>query len=234
MRIIHFSILCFLVSICGFSQIDSGNHAVKIAPAKKPEGEIKPTSENTTPAVIKYESSLNKDNTDKLLKGFTILPKKEEINIMEKEPLRTTAEIYTKQQNDKLKSEGLSQEIVNSDVFLGEFIVYTTELNTKCRDYGAVDGDNVRIWLNDEIVVGSVILDSGFRNFTLNLKEGLNIIKIQALNIGEFFPNTGQFIFSDGNGKVVTNQNWGLNAGYNAIIKVRKLKGLDNTLQEEK
>ena len=66
--------------------------------------------------------------------------------------MRTTAEIYTKQQNDKLKSEGLSQEIVNSDVYLGEFVVYTTALHTQCRDYGAVDGDNVRIWLNDEII----------------------------------------------------------------------------------
>jgi len=219
--------------MCGFSQIDSPNHAVKIAPAKKPEGETKPTSENTTPAVIKYESSLNKDNTDKLLKGFTILPKKEEVNIMEKEPLRTTAEIYTKQQNDKLKTEGLSQEIVNSDVFLGEFIVYTTELVTKCRDYGTVDGDNVRIWLNDEIVIPRLMLEGGFKTYTLNLKEGLNIIKIQALNVGQFFPNTGQFIFMDGNGKLVTNQNWGLNDGYNAIIKVRKLKGLQ-TLEEEK
>lgn len=233
MRIIHYSIVLFFISFCGFSQFDSSNHAVKIAPAKKPDAETKPVFVTTTPAIIKYESSLEKNNTDKLLKGFTLLPKKEEKGIMEKEPLRTTAEIYTKKENDKLKSEGLSQEIVNSDVYLGEFIVYTTELNTKCRDYGAVDGDNVRIWLNDEVVVSNVSLESGFKNYTLQLKEGSNIIKIQALNIGQFFPNTGQFIFSDGNGKLVTNQNWGLNDGYNAIIKVRKLKGL-TTLEEEK
>jgi hypothetical protein len=233
MRILFYNCLFFFMSICGFSQIESPNHAVKIAPAKNPDAETKPISETTTPAIIKYESSLNKTNNDKLLKGITLLPKKEEKGIMEKEPLRTTAEIYTKQQNEKLKSEGLSQEIVNSDVYLGEFIVYTTELSTKCRDYGAIDGDNVRIWLNDEIVVTNVSLESGFKSYTLNLKEGLNVIKIQALNIGEFFPNTGQFIFIDGNGKLVTNQNWGLNSGYNAIIKVRKLKGLDTT-QEEK
>ena len=226
MRIIYYSLLLFFISICGFAQIDSGNHAVKIGPAKKPDAESKPLTETATPAVIKYESSLNKDNNDKLLKGFTLLPKKEEKGIMEKEPLRTTAEIYTKQQNDKLKSEGLSMEIVNSDVYLGEFTVYTAELTTKCRDYGTVDGDDVRIWLNDEIVVTSVTLASGFKSYTLNLKEGMNVIKIQALNIGEFFPNTGQFIFYDGNGKPVTNQNWGLNDGYNAIIKIRRVKGL--------
>lgn len=233
MRNRYYSFLFFFISICGFSQIDSGNHAVKIGPAKNPEAESKPISETTTPAVIKYESSLNKDNTDKLLKGFTLLPKKEEKGIMEKESLRTTAEIYTKRENDKLKTEGLSQEIVNSDVFLGEFIVYTFELNTKCRDYGAIDGDQVRIWLNDEIIVPRVTLDTGFTSFMMNLKEGLNIIKIQALNVGQLFPNTGQFVFYDGNGKLVTNQNWGLNEGYNAIIRVRKLKGLQ-TLEEEK
>ena len=232
MRIIYYSFLFFFISIGVFSQVDSPNHSIKISPVKKPDEPTKPTSETTTPAIIKYESSLDKKD-EKLLKGFSLLPKKEEKGIMEKEPLRSTAEIYTKKQNDKLKSEGLSQEIVNSDVYLGEFIVYTTELNTKCRDYGTVDGDNVRIWLNDEIVVPNIVLESGFKNYVLNLKEGLNIIKIQALNVGEFFPNTGQFMFYDGNGKIVTNQNWGLNSGYNAIIKVRKLKGLP-TIQEEK
>ena len=226
MRIIYCILFVFCFSTNGFSQFETPKRSVKIAPIKKPDAPVRPTSELTTPAEIKYESSLDKNNDDKFLKGITLLPKKEEKGIMEKEPLRTTAEIYTKQQNDKLKTEGLSQEIVNSDVFLGEFIVYTNELNTKCRDYGTVDGDKVRIWLNDEIVMVNIVLDSGFKSFMLNLNEGLNIIKIQALNVGEFFPNTGQFIFYDANGKVVTDQNWGLNAGYNAVIKVRKLKGI--------
>ncbi len=224
---------CFLATFCfsinGFSQIELPTRTLKISPIKKPDAPPKPTPEIATPAIIKYESSIEKSVDDKLLKGFTLLPKKEEKGIMEKEPIRSIAEVHTKKQNDKLKSEGISQEIVNSDTFLGEFTVYTTELTTKCRDYSAIDGDNVRIWLNDEIIVTSVYLESTFKTYTLNLKEGLNIIKIQALNIGESFPNTGQFIFFDGNGKLVTNQNWGLNAGYFAIIRILKKEGIPIT-----
>lgn len=222
---------CLLLLFCvsaGFSQIERPNRSVRIAPAKMPEAPPKPAAETTTPAVIKYESALDKKD-EKLLKGFSLLPKKEEKGIMDtSDPtLRDISELHTKKQNDKLKSEGLSREIVNSDMYLGEFVVYTSELVTKCRDYSNVDGDNVRIWLNGEIVVTTVNLESGFKSYTLNLVEGLNTIKIEALNIGEFFPNTGQFIFYDGNGKPVTNQNWGLNEGFNAIVKIYRKKGID-------
>lgn len=213
----------------GFSQIEAPNRSIKISPIKKTDAPQKFTSVAPTPAIIKYESSLNKTNADKLLKGFTLLPKKEEKGIFEKELIRDIAEVHTKQQNDKLKSEGITSAIVNSDLFLGEFIVYTTELNTKCRDYSAIDGDNVRIWLNDQVVVPKVSLESSFKNYVLTLKEGLNIIKIQALNIGESFPNTGQFVFYDANGKLISNQNWGLNEGYNAVIRILKLKSLTDS-----
>lgn len=233
MRIIYCLLLVFCFSMTGFSQFESPNRSIKIAPVKKPNAPSQPTSQNATPAVIKFESSLDKKD-EKLLKGFSLLPKKEEKGIMDtSDPtLRNIAEVHTQKQNDMLKTEGLSREIVNSDMFLGEFTVYTTKLTTKCRDYSNVDGDNVRIWLNDEIVVTSVALESGFKSYDLQLKEGLNVIKIQALNVGSYFPNTGQFIFYDGNGKVITNQNWGLNSGYNAIIKVRKLKGIEPVIEE--
>lgn len=197
---------------------------------KKPEAPPKPTSESVSPAVITYESSLD-IKEEKLLKGFSLLPKKEEKGIMDiTDPtIRNISEVHTKAQNDKLKSEGLTQAIVNSDLFLGEFIMYTAELNMKCRDYGAVDGDNVKIWLNDVVVVPKVSLESSFKTYLLYLKEGLNIIKIQALNTGEFFPNTGQFLFFDGNSKLITNQNWGLNTGYNAIIRIIRKEGIPTT-----
>lgn len=197
---------------------------------KSPDAPPKPTSETVTPAVITYESSLDKKE-EKLLKGFSLLPKKEERGIMDiNDPtIRNISEVHTKIQNDKLKSEGLSQEIVNSDLFLGEFIVYTNELTIRCRDYSAVDGDNVRIWVNDVMVVTKVFLQSSFQAHKVTLKDGLNIIKIQALNTGEYFPNTGQFIFVDANGKLITNQNWGLNEGYSAIIRILKKESIPTT-----
>ena len=101
--------------------------------------------------------------------------------------------------------------------------ITTFKLNIECRDYGAIDGDMVRIWLNGEVVVPRVDLMAGFKRYILDVKEGPNTIQIEALNTGELYPNTGQFVFMDGNEKVVTNQQWNLNSGYKAIIKIRKI-----------
>ena len=59
------------------------------------------------------------------------------------------------------------------------------------------------------------------------MKENLNTIFIEAINTGLLFPNTGQFTFFDEKGKLVTNQNWNLNEGYKAIIKIVRIEGLE-------
>ena len=133
---------------------------------------------------------------------------------MEKQQFESPVEEQTKKMNDKMKREGVSLEIVNSDVFLGEFTVTTFKISVACRDFGAID------------------LESGFKRYPLELKEGLNTIQIEALNTGELFPNTGQFVFYDANEKLVTNQQWSLNSGYKAIVKIRKIEGLE--LEEKK
>jgi hypothetical protein len=129
--------------------------------------------------------------------------------------------------NKMLAREGISREIVNSDRFLGEFIIFTQNLFISCRDNGAIDGDNVSVWLNGERVLPFIGLESGFKKFEFNLKKGINILEIEALNTGELFPNTGQFVFFDGNEKLVTNQNWDLNSGFKAVIKIQRLEGIE-------
>lgn len=233
MRFLIF-LVAVLFSLQGFSQFENSKKGIRFAPVKKKEAPFKPLDTKTTPAEIKYESSLDKE--EKLSKDFSLLPKKEERGIMDiNDPtIKQSSEIFTEKLQSQLKTEGITQEILNNDLFLGEFIVFTTKLDINCRDYSAIDGDVVRIWLNNEVVIRQVNLGSSFKSYNLMLKEGLNIIQIEALNIGESFPNTGQFIFYDGNNQVVTNQNWGLNTGYKAIVRIIKLKGLSKEEEEEK
>jgi hypothetical protein len=231
MKVVPFLLILFLCNAKGFSQFENPKKSIRIGAIKEKKSPPQKVDVDTTQAPIKYESTIGMDKDEKLLKSISIAPKVGLKSPENKEPLRNPSEIYTEQIQKQMKEEGISKEILNTDLYLGEFIVYTVELNTACRDYGAIDGDNVRIWLNGELVVRNVGLESGFKNYKLELIEGLNIIHIEALNTGEFFPNTGQFIFTDGNQKLITNQNWGLNSGYKAIIKVRMIKGL---VEEEK
>lgn len=220
-------VICILfISFNGFSQFENSKKGIRFAPTKKKEAPSKPLDEKTSPAVIKYESSIGEKKDDNL--GYSILPKKEVKGIMEEEvsTVRKSSELYTEKLQTKMSQEGISKEIVNSDVFLGEYTVYTKQIAISARDYSAIDGDLVRIWVNGEMVTKQISLESGYQKFDYVLQEGLNIIQIEALNIGLSFPNTGQFTFMDGNGKRITEQFWGLNEGYRAIIKVYKMKGL--------
>lgn len=216
-----FAILFLFVSFTGFSQFELPKKGISIPSILNPDGKISPASS------LKYPSIF--DKKDKLLENFSLLSKKEEPvkSVMDNKPkFLNPGDRIVEKENQKLKKEGLSSVVDNSDSFLGEFVITTIKLNIECRDYGAIDGDVVRIWLNGEVVVPRVDLISGYKGYTLEVKEGSNEIQIEALNTGELFPNTGQFMFIDGNEKLVTNQQWNLNSGYKAIIKIRKIRGL--------
>lgn len=230
MRTLLFVFILFF-SFKGFSQFENSKKGIRFAATKKKEAPLKSLDIKTSPSVIKYESSFDKKKDD--LMGFSILPKKVEKGIMEEEAstVRQSSELYTEKLQTKLSQEGITREILNSDVFLGEYTVYTKEIDISCRDYSAIDGDLVRVWLNGEMVTKQIDLESGYKKYKYTLQEGLNIIQIEALNVGLSFPNTGQFLFLDGNGKKITEQFWGLNEGYRAIVKVYKKKGLSDEKQ---
>lgn len=221
MRGTCFTVLFLLITFTGFSQFELPKKGISIAPISNTEGKISPTSS------IKYPSIF--DKKDKLLENFSLLKKKEDPvkNVLDNKPkFINPGDRIVEKENQKLKREGLSSVVDNSDSYLGEFVITTVKLNIECRDYGVIDGDMVRIWLNDMLVVSKIDLISGYQRYTLDVNEGLNVIQIEALNTGELFPNTGQFAFIDGHEKLVTNQQWNLNSGYKAIIKIRKTKGL--------
>jgi hypothetical protein len=227
MRIV-LTFLMLFATLFGFSQFENTKKGIRFAATKKKEAPLKELDEKKeSPAVIKYESSIGKKE-DGLL-GYSILPKKVEKGILEEEvsTVRKSSELYTEKLNSKLAQEGISHTIVDSDMFLGEYTVFTKQIAISARDYSAIDGDLVRIWINGQIITKEIDLDSEYQKNTYTLQEGLNIIQIEALNIGLSFPNTGQFSFVDGNGKRITEQFWGLNQGFRAVLKVYKAKGLE-------
>jgi hypothetical protein len=223
MKAYYFSSVVLLFSFKSFSQFEIPKRTINIAPVQNNSGSISPSSSK----VITYPSIFEKK--DKLLESVSLLKKKpvEEKSVMEQEQFENPAKEHTEKMNKMMAREGLSREIVNSDMFLGEFIIFTENLYISCRDNGAIDGDNVSVWLNGERVLPFIGLESGFKKYQFNLKKGINILEIEALNTGELFPNTGQFVFFDGNEKLVTNQNWDLNSGYKAVIKIQRLEGIE-------
>ena len=91
-----------------------------------------------------------------------------------------------------------------------------------CRDHQFEDGDLIRVWLDDKIIVEQIYLRNSFQGFDIDLKEGFNKLEIEALNQGSSGPNTAEFKVMDKEGNVISKNVWNLAAGIKATMVVIK------------
>ncbi len=219
-------IVLFLAFGKGYSQFELPKKTLKIAPASNPKGQVAPTSSK----LITYPSIF--DKKDKLLENVSLLNRKiePEKSIMQQEQFENPAKHYTEKMNKK-SSDGEILERYKSDSFLGQFKTGTKIISIACRDHEAPDGDVVRIWLNDKVVVDGILLDVDFKEIFLDLNEGINKIEIEAMNQGASGPNTAQFVIFDQKKGMITTNKWNLTTGVKAKLIILKN---DGNLEEQK
>jgi hypothetical protein len=214
--------ICF--SLQARSQFEASKRKVNISalPNKASKNnEVLPKNNSVVVSPsIKFESKLFKNPDDNFLRGLPAIPRVGEKQIPKNYPLINPSQDYTDKLNEQLKEDGIRPELFNRDMNLGQFVVYTQKISLNSRDYGVIDGDLVRVWLNGQIISNQIYLESKFKEFILNLEKGMNVIEIEALNYGDLSPNTGQFTFFDDNKELVTNQYWNLGIGYKARILI--------------
>jgi hypothetical protein len=220
--LVFFFLICFSFNVQAQFETSKRKVSISVLPEKPSKRKAVLQNNNpspTIPSAIKFESSYFQNKEDKFLDGLPAIPKVGEAQ-PKTYPLISPSDDYTQKFNQQLKEDGISPELYNRDVSLGSFIVYTQGITIGARDYGAIDGDLVRIWLNGELISNQIYLESNFKNIALQLKKGGNIIEIEALNYGELSPNTGQFNFFDDNKELITVQYWNLGIGYKARIAI--------------
>jgi len=224
MRNLFFLILWVVFSLNASAQFEASKRKINISakPDKNLNQKATVPQKVTTSLFpeIKFQSQLQKNNDDKFLKGLPEIPKVGVEQNPKSYALKSPAEDYTEKFNEQLKEDGIRPELYNRDMNLGQFVVYTQKVNLNSRDYGAIDGDLVRVWVNGKMYIPKVYLESKFQEITLDLDKGINVIEIEALNYGELSPNTGQFAFYDANKEFITNQYWNLGIGYKARILI--------------
>lgn len=222
MRYLLISIFFLFFIFDGNSQIESPKKKINIAPIFDKNAPIQNTSENKVPTVIKFESSIGKNKDQDFYKGLSNVPKVQKENKQVEAP-RNAGELYTDRVKSTLNSEKNIVIGFKSDSFLGNFKSGTKIIKIACRDHEYPDGDVVRVWLNDNVAIQSLLLTEDFKEVFLNLEEGINKIEVEALNQGESGPNTAQFVITDNNGVVITNNRWNLLTGAKAKLVVTKV-----------
>jgi hypothetical protein len=202
----------------GFSQFELPKKTITIAPVSNPKGADSPTSSKS----ISYPSIF--DKKDKLGENVSLLKKKpeEEKSIFEKEQFASPDKEYTDKMNKQV-TDGKIYDYYKKDYLLATYKCSTTIAKFALKDFGEPDGDVVRIWLNDEIVINAITLENGYREIQLNLRNGQNLLVIEALNEGMVSPNTAQFSIFNDKGEIIGNNLSGLLTNVKATIIINKV-----------
>ena len=118
--------------------------------------------------------------------------------------------------------EGSQNKSIKADYYLGNLETQSKYIIIKCRDHEYVDGDRIRLMLNNSIIHPNISLSSVFYVIDIDLDEGYNNIDFIALNEGDSSPNTAQLLVLDENGVVLSNKKWLLYTAYKAQLVVYK------------
>lgn len=211
---VYFNLFFIIATITCQAQFDTNKKVLNIAPVTNNAGQVSSTSSSS----IKYPSIF--DKKDKLLESVSLLKKKDEEqkSVMEKESFADPAVEY-KKTFDKLNDKVFVEDYVA--IKYGSYKSKTKKIKILCRDYDDVDGDQVRVLLND-IQIFTCTLNSDYNVFYVELTQNYNIIDFQAINTGSSPPNTAKFTILDDNDELIYDNNWSLFEGLRARIIIVK------------
>ncbi|PWA05026.1 hypothetical protein [Flavobacterium psychrotolerans] len=133
---------------------------------------------------------------------------------------KNPGDIYKEKLNRKVGED--ESKIFRKNEYLGDFKSRSTFVKISYRDFGEVDGDLIRVLVNDKEVQSRVFLEGNFKGFELNLEKGFNKIDFEALNQGYSGPNTAEFKVYDDQGMLVSANQWNLATGFKATIIIVK------------
>jgi hypothetical protein len=149
-------------------------------------------------------------------------------SVIEKKPLEfaqnntfaNPGDLYKEKLNTN--ETGENYKIFRKNQYLGDVKTGSEYAKISYRDFGEVDGDEIRIWVNDKIVVEHIFLDGNFNGIQLGLIKGFNKVDFEALNQGTSGPNTAEFRIFDDKGGLISSNQWNLATGFKATIIIVK------------
>jgi hypothetical protein len=217
MKRILFLMIMISMSLSGYAQSEFSSKFKAIPPktnAPKIKKTIPPKADIPsikTPNIFKNPEIFNPNpspsRTITPANNFSMTPKNEFIN---------PGDVYKDKWN---KKEDNSQGIVyRKNQNLGNYQTGSVTAKVMYRDAAYVDGDQIRVYLNDKVIQNQVNLDSAFKGFEIVLEKGFNKIDFEALNQGSSGPNTAEFKVYDDKGALISGSQWNLGTGFKATI----------------
>lgn len=215
-----FLFLCFSTVL--FSQIDNNTieetDAFQYQPDNKSDKQFVP--QNSDKEEIKAETITLFGNLKDIADKFPTL------SVIPEKRKRSMSDL-NQREKDVLVSQYWNGKDVSVKKFqtsleLGKLETSSESIRIICRDHSYVDGDRVKLYVNEQVIRRSITLRGGYYSIDVNLKEGFNRIDIEALNQGSSGPNTAEFKVLDENGIVLADKEWNILTGYIATLVVMR------------
>ncbi|MFK7000116.1 hypothetical protein [Flavobacterium oreochromis] len=236
MRYQTFIILIFLCF-----KLQAQHDGKRLPSLKIPRIDIPEPNKNKGQEEMAPQYSLNKPFEPKL---FKVPPKKYDPPTINKEMQMTgggsdldLGKQYAEKMNNKLRTdikEGvLDPKEFRKHQYFGDFTIDSETITLNYRDFGEVDADQIRVWVDGKIVAGYLELEGFRKKIIIYLAEGINHIEIEALNEGAFTPNTGEFLFTDNQSKIIMGDKWGLATGFKAKFNIIRMAKNDKAMDKK-
>ncbi|RPD93245.1 hypothetical protein EGM88_13510 [Aureibaculum marinum] len=116
----------------------------------------------------------------------------------------------------------MSNVQLSSDFSLGTLHSTSKTVRIEVRDHSLVDGDRIRVYLNEKLLKSNVSLKGLYYIINIDLRKGYNRIDIEALNEGFSGPNTAEIRVFDENGYLLSEKEWNIRMGQIATLGVVK------------
>ncbi|MES2810934.1 MAG: hypothetical protein V4670_00555 [Bacteroidota bacterium] len=218
-------VLLALLPVIGFSQEGKPIKSIAIPRDDSPKPDDKPETSTSAPqySIAKpFEPKMFKVpnkvyEMPKLEKQNSINQPKSDLNVGKQFADKMNKSFSSKEEG------GPDPKIFRRHQDFGQFKTESATLAITYRDFGEIDGDNVRVWIDGKIVADLIQLGEERKTIYIGLIMGINYIEIEALNEGYYFPNTGEFSFFDDEGKLITSDKWDLSTGFKAKFSINRV-----------
>jgi hypothetical protein len=217
MKRILFLIAIIGMSFSGYAQIEFKPNFKAIPPANKaPKAKKEIPPKVDIPPIVKPKVAKKPDVLNPAANPLSPIGKANDFSMTPKNDFINPGDVY----KDKLnkKEENPEGVVYRRNQNLGSFKTGSLTAKVRYRDAAYVDGDAIRVYLNDKVVQYQVDLDSNFKGFEIVLEKGFNKIDFEALNQGSSGPNTAEFQVYDDKGGLISASQWNLGTGFKATV----------------
>lgn len=209
-------LICFIVHTAkGFAQTDlPAQKPLKIETANK----LDPTGNTSQGTALKIPSIIDNKPEINMKDSLTKTPVK---MLPDRELVQAGYGMKIDPKVGKSEKEGGTSERFG-DMYMGDIKNNGKFIGIVCRDHEYVDGDRVKIYLNDKVVDPNVLLTGAFKGVNVDLEKGFNRLDFEALNEGSSSPNTAQVDVYDDKGQLIYSNKWLLSTGSKATLIITK------------